>query len=177
MEELIAKRYVKALREVADLEELKEIYTYLNALSLLFKDWRAKEILVSPEVKTEQKLALLIDPIKEQVNPKLINFLKILAQKGRLGLIPAIAKELKDLIAYMEKRFEGRVYSEFELSKEELKKIEEALAKRVGGTVVLAQAPQKFDGIKVEVDTVGIEIEFSKSKIKKQLIEEILKAI
>ena len=176
MEELIAKRYVKALKEVADLNELKEIYSYLSALSALFKDWKVKEILVSPEVKTEEKLSLLIDPIKD-ANPKLINFLKILAQKGRLGLIPAIAKELKDLIAYEEKRFEGRVYSEFELSKDEIEKIEQALAKRVGGTVVLAQAPQKFDGIKVEVDTVGIEIEFSKSKIKKQLIEEILKAI
>ncbi len=179
MEELIAKRYVKALIQTATLEELKEIYTYLNAISSLFKDWRIKEVMVSPEVKNEQKLAFLLEPLLKEGNVKLINFLKVLALKGRLGLIPLIAKELKDELSFMEQTFEGRVYSEFELTPEEIKRLEEALEKRIGqgASVKLTQAKEKFDGIKVEVDTVGIEVEFSKSKIKKQLIEEILKAI
>ncbi len=176
MEELIAKRYVKALRQVASLDEIKEIHSYMEALAELFRDWKIKEVLISPEVSKEQKLSFLLEPLKG-ANEKLVNFLKLLAQKDRLNVIPAIAKELKDLIAFEEKRFEGRVYSEYTLEPKDIQKIQEALAKKVGAEVILKQAPQKFDGIKVEVDTIGIEIEFSKSKIKKQLIENILKAI
>ncbi len=176
MEELIAKRYVKALIESCDERELEEIEAYLMALSKLFKDWKIKEILLSPEVSKEEKLKLLLEPL-QGANKKLLNLIKLLAEKGRLGIVPAMARELKDQLALMKKHFEGRVYSEFELSKDELSKIEEALAKRLDAKVELSQAKEPYDGIKVEVDTVGVEIEFSKSKIKKQLIENILKAI
>ncbi len=176
MEELIAKRYVKALVESANEKELEEISLYLTSLSTLFKDWKIKEILTSPEVSAEEKLSLLLEPF-QGVNKKFVNLMKLLAQKGRLSLIPLMAKELKNRLAFMKKSFEGRVYSEFELTKEEISKIEKALEKRIGADVHLYQANEKYDGIKVEVDTIGIEIEFSKSKIKKQLIENILKAI
>ncbi len=176
MEELIAKRYVKALIESCNEKELEEIEAYLMALAKLFKDWKIKEVLISPEVSEEEKLKFLLEPLRG-ANQKLVNLIKLLAEKGRLDIIPAMAKELKDRLALMKKSFEGRVYSEFELSKDELAKIEEALAKRLQAQVRLSQAEEKYDGIKVEVDTVGVEIEFSKSKIKKQLIENILKAI
>ncbi len=176
MEELIAKRYVKALIESCNEKELEEIEAYLMALAKLFKDWKIKEVLISPEVSEEEKLKFLLEPL-QGANQKLVNLIKLLAEKGRLDIIPAMAKELKDRLALMKKSFEGRVYSEFELSKDELAKIEEALAKRLQAQVRLSQAEEKYDGIKVEVDTVGVEIEFSKSKIKKQLIENILKAI
>ncbi len=176
MEELIAKRYIKALRESTSLEELQQIEQYLSAMAGLFKDWKIKEIIVSPEIKSDEKLELLIGGLKEP-NKKFVNFMKVLAAKRRLSLIPLLAKELKNQIALMQKRFEGRVYSEFDLSKDEIAQIEEALAKRIGAQIKLSQAAQSYDGIKVEVDTVGIEIEFSKSKIKKQLIDEIIKAI
>ena len=176
MEELIAKRYVKALIESANEKELEEILVYLTSLSTLFKDWKIKEILVSPEVSAQEKLQLLLEPIKG-ANPKFVNLMKLLAEKRRLSIIPLMAKELKDRLALMKKSFEGRVYSEFELTKEEIEKIEKALEKRIKASVHLQQASEKYDGIKVEVDTIGVEIEFSKSKIKKQLIENILKAI
>ncbi len=176
MEELIAKRYVKALIESCDEKELEEIEAYLMALATLFKDWKVKEVLISPEVSEEEKLKLLLEPL-QGANKKLVNLIKLLAQKGRLNIIPAMARELKDRLALMKRSFEGRVYSEFELSKDELAKIEEALEKRLQAKVKLSQGEEKYDGIKVEVDTVGVEIEFSKSKIKKQLIENILKAI
>ena len=176
MEELIAKRYVKALLQSASLDELEEIEKYLEAVAALFKEWKIKEVIISPEVKTQEKLDLLLGGLKNP-NKKFVNLLKLLAQKRRLSLIPYLAKELDNQIALMQKRFRGRVFSEFELSKEEIAKIEEALSKRVGATIKLEPAKEKFDGIKVEVDTIGIEIEFSKSKIKKQIIENILQAI
>ncbi len=176
MEELIAKRYVKALTESCNIDELKEMENYFLALSKLYKDWKIKEIIVSPEIKNEEKLHLLMDGVKKP-SKKLVNFMKLLAQKRRLGIIPAIAHELQMQIAKMEKTYTGRVYSEFELGSKELKELQKAIEKRVGAKVVLTQASTPFDGIKVEVEPIGLEIEFSKSKIRKQLIENILKAI
>ncbi|SMC09941.1 F0F1 ATP synthase subunit delta [Nitratiruptor tergarcus] len=176
MEELIAKRYVKALIESAQLDELKEIERYLEAMASLFKDWKIKEIIISPEIKSDEKLELLIGGL-ENPNIKFVNLMRVLAAKRRLSLIPLLAKELKSQLAFMQKSFEGKVFSEFDLSSDEIEEIEKALANRLGAEIKLTQAPQKYDGIKVEVDTIGIEIEFSKSKIKKQLIDNILKAI
>jgi F-type H+-transporting ATPase subunit delta len=176
MEELIAKRYVKALKESMSKEELQEALEVFKAIAATFEDQKVKEVLLSPEVKEEKKAQLLIDALKLQ-NKKLINLLKLLALKRRIGLIPQLAKELERELALMEKRFSGCVYSDFELSKEELALIQEALSKRTGATIELEQCGKEYDGIKVEVDTIGIEIDFSRSRIKKQLIENILKAI
>ncbi len=175
MEELIAKRYVKALQEVLSLEELESAQEYFNAVASLFREWKVREFFASPEVDKDAKVSLLLAPIEG--NEKIANFIKVLAQKNRLDIIPAIASELATNIALAKKEFTGHVYSEYELSEDELARIADALQKRVGGSVQLVQEPQKYDGIKVEVDTVGLEVDFSKSKIKKQLIENILKAI
>ncbi len=176
MEELIAKRYIKALKEVMSLDELKEAEEIFEAVSALFKDEKVKDFLLSPEVSESKKAQLLIEAIKPQ-NKKIENFIKVLAQKRRFSLFPTLAKELRREIALMQKRFDGCVYSDFELSPDEIAKIEEALSKRVGAQVSLRQCGKEYDGIKVEVDTIGIEVDFSRSKIKKQLIDNILKAI
>ena len=176
MVELIAKKYVKALKSAMSVEELQQTLEYLEIVSQLFQNREIRDILISPEVPEEKKAELLIDALKIE-NPKLVNFFKLLAQKRRIALLPVLAKELRRELALIQKKFDGCVYSEFELSEDELKKIENALEKRVDGDINLTQCGRDYDGIKVEVDIIGIEIDFSKSKIKKQLIESILKAI
>jgi len=130
---------------------------------------------LSPEIKEERKAQLLLDAFQPD-NPKIVNLIKLLAQKRRLSIFPALAKELRVQLALRERRFSGCVYSDFDLEAEDLAKLEEALSKRVGGTIQLRRCGE-YDGIKVEVDIVGVEIDFSRSRIKKQLIETILKAI
>ena len=176
MEELVAKRYVKALKEAMSKEELQEALQLFETVAALFADQKIKDLLYSPEVKEDQKAALLIDVLGLE-NKKLINLFKLLAQKRRLTLIPYLAKDLKRELALMERRFEGCVYSDFELSQEELAQIQEALSKKSGATIELKQCGKEYDGIKVEVETIGLEIDFSRSKIKRQLIDNILKAI
>ncbi|BAF70332.1 F0F1 ATP synthase subunit delta [Nitratiruptor sp. SB155-2] len=176
MEELIAKRYAKALMESCSEKELQAIEDALVAIAALFRDWKVKEFIISPEVEKSAKEEILLAPFKD-AGKKFVHLIKLLAEKDRLEIIPALANELKIQRALKERKFDGVVYSEFKLSDNELKKIAEALSKKVNGEVVLHQGKEPYDGIKVEVNTVGIEIEFSKSKIKKQLIENILKAI
>ena len=176
MEELVAKRYVKALIESSNIEELENYLNYLEALSKAFENKDIAQILYSPEIDENKKCELLIESIKD-ANEKFKNFLKLLAEKKRISLIPDIYKELKNQLYILKNEYEGVVYSESELNDQEIKEIEDSLSKKVGAKIVLKKAPQKYDGIKVEVDSLGIEISFSRSKIKNQIIEHILKAI
>jgi len=175
MQELVAKRYVKALQKSMSAQELKETLEVLRGIAAAFEDQKIRTLLLSPQIKEEKKAELLLEALKPQ-NPKIVNLIKLLALKRRLSLIPYLVRELEREIALLEKRFEGCVYSDFELSREEIEKIEKALSKRVGATIVLSPCGT-YDGIRVEVEIVGVEIDFSRSRIKKQLIENILKAI
>ncbi|MRJ02802.1 MAG: F0F1 ATP synthase subunit delta [Epsilonproteobacteria bacterium] len=175
MVELIAKRYIKALRQSMGKEELKETLELLQVISDLFKYPEIRGVLLSPEIKEEQKAKLLLETLKPE-NGKIVNLIKLLAQKRRIPMIPALARELEREIAIMEGRFTGCLYSDFDLTPEEIGEIAKALEKRVGGEIELKECGG-YDGIKVEIDIVGLEIDFSRSKIKKQIIENILKAI
>ena len=176
MEELIAKRYIKALKSLMSVEELKKTLELFEIISTLFQDPKIKSVLLSPEVKEEKKAKLLIEAIKPE-DKRIANFIELLAQKRRLALFPILAKELRLELAIMQKEFEGCVYSNFDLDPKEIESIQEALSKRVDASIKLKQCSHEYDGIKVEVDTIGVEIDFSRSRIKKQLIENILKAI
>lgn len=176
MEELVAKRYVKALVETSSIKELEKYNELLKVLSDLFEQKEISQILLSPEIDEKKKCELLLDALKD-VDDKFKNLIKLLAEKKRIYLIPEISKELQKELYSLKNEYEGLVYSETDLDEKEIKEIEDTLSKRVGAKVVLKKAPQKYDGIKVEVDSLGIEISFSRSKLKNQIIEHILKAI
>jgi len=176
MEELVAKRYIKALVQSSSEGELEKYNDYLKVLSALFVDTQISSILKSPEIDENKKCELLLEAVKN-VDSKFKNLIRLLAEKKRISLVPDLSRELQNQLYFIKNEFKGKVYSEFDLSDDELKKIEETLSKRVGAKILLHKEPQKYDGIKVEVDSLGIEISFSRSRIKNQIIEHILKAI
>ncbi len=176
MVELVAKRYIKALIESSSLEELKGYAENLAVLSEAFYEEKAGAFLLSPEVEENKKAEVLLSLLKES-DAKFTNFVKLLASKKRISIIPDLYRELVERLHFLENRFEGVVYSETELKREEINEIEQTLSKRVGAQIELKPAPGEFDGIKVEVESLGIEISFSRSRIKSQIIEHILKAI
>jgi F-type H+-transporting ATPase subunit delta len=176
MEELIAKRYVKALLEVIP-ENQREDYSYiLNSLSALFDNRTFKDIIESPIVSSKQKADLLLEPLKSG-NIPLINLIKVLAENGRLSLIPYIAKSLNQEVQKERNEYEGIVSSGDELSLDDIAKLEKSLATYTGSTIKLTQQKSNLDGIKVTVDDLGIEVNFSKERVKEQLIDFITKSL
>jgi F-type H+-transporting ATPase subunit delta len=176
MEELIAKRYVKALLEVIP-ENQREDYSYiLNSLSALFDNRTFKDIIESPIVSSKQKADLLLEPLKSR-NIPLINLIKVLAENGRLSLIPYIAKSLNQEVQKERNEYEGIVSSGDELSLDDIAKLEKSLATYTGSTIKLTQQKSNLDGIKVTVDDLGIEVNFSKERVKEQLIDFITKSL
>ena len=92
-------------------------------------------------------------------------------------MIPAIAKVLNADLQKESNKYEGVLKSSKKLSKEELSKLEKTLKTYTGSTIKLTQEKTDLDGLRVSVDDLGIEVNFSKQRVKEQLIDFIKKSL
>jgi len=177
MEELIAKRYVKALGESMGSENLETIFEIFSAIAENFTSVSFTDVMENPEVTKADKVSILLAAIASAKSEKLNNFLKLLVENGRINIIPAMAEEMRKEIARSSKKFSGVVYSNEELDAATLENLSVGLGKKVDADVALTFVKVDFDGIKVEVSDLDMEINFSKTRVNSQLIDHILKAI
>jgi F-type H+-transporting ATPase subunit delta len=177
MEELIAKRYIKALKSDFDLETVQNISSIFDALADSFKDDKFVSIIVNPEVKAQDKSKILLEAVRPANSDKVNNLIKLLVENKRVDIIPAIAKELKKDIASTTKTYEGVIYSDSDIDAEIIDALGKGLSKKFDSTISFSFVKNDFNGIKVEVDGLGIEINFSKDRINSQIIDHIIKAI
>ncbi|PRM90533.1 F0F1 ATP synthase subunit delta [Aliarcobacter cryaerophilus] len=176
MKDLVAKRYVKALVDGRDLNNVTLISEKLNEVSKAFKSDKFKSILASSDVSEVEKTKFVLSLI-DKADKSLENFIKLLGEKRRLDIIPEIAFELKTQIAKMNSNYIGTVYTNKELSNSYISSIEEQFSKKFNVKLSLSQNVCDYDGIKVDIDGLGVEISFSKDRLKTQLINHILKAV
>jgi F-type H+-transporting ATPase subunit delta len=178
MEELVAKRYVNALVNATSKKDRADFSKVLLDLSDAFSDTKVAESLRSPLVSNAQKTAFVVEALGDEANVKLVNFIKILGENNRLDLLPTIAKVLKQVIQAETKKYEGIVTTGTKLKAAELKELQESLATYTdGATIKLTQEVSSVEGIKVSVDDLGIEVNFSKQRVKEQLIDFITKSL
>ena len=177
MEELIANRYVNALNTTTTSEERAEYSALLSILAELYNDKKMGELLTSPLITSEQKMLLVWDGLGGSFDSKLENFIRIISENGRLDLIPVISKKLKQMIQKEKNEYEGVVTSSHTLGDAELADLEASLKKYTGSTIKLTQVQSDLDGIKVSVEDLGIEVNFSKQRVKEQLIDFITKSL
>ena len=175
MEELIAKRYATALSSVS--KDVASVSAVLNMLSEAISDESIVTVLNSPIVSAEKKTEMILSALGKESDTVLTNFIKILGENKRLDLIPAIAKVLNADLQKAANKYEGIVKSTKKLDKEELNRLEETLGKYTGATIKLKQEKTDLDGLRVSVDDLGIEVNFSKQRVKEQLIDFIKKSL
>jgi len=174
MEELIAKRYAKALSSVS--KDLPGILEVLNVLSEVVSSAEIKSTLTSPIISSENKTAMILSALSDD-DVILVNFIKILGENGRLDLIPAITKVLNSDQQRVSNEYEGVLKSTSSLDEATLANLEETLKKYTGSTIKLTQEKSDLDGVRVSVDDLGIEVNFSKQRVKEQLIDFIKKSL
>jgi len=177
MEELIANRYVNALVGVTSTEQRSDFSEVLTAIAGLFKDDSVAEMLTSPLVTADQKTSFVLDGLGKESDVKLQNFIKIIGENGRLDLLPTIAKKLNQAIQKETNKYAGIVSSSNTLGDVEIAELEASLKTYTGSTITLTQVQSDLDGIKVSVDDLGIEVNFSKQRVKEQLIDFITKSL
>lgn len=177
MEELIAKKYIKALTDNSDIESIQNSADVFSVIADSFADEKFRSIIISPLVSGNDKENILLDAVKSASSDRINNFIKLLVENKRLDIIPAIAKELKKDIANSTKTYTGIIYSDSDIELKVLEELSNGLSTKFNSTITLSFVKNDFNGIKVEVAGLGIEINFSKDRIDSQIIEHIIKAI
>ena len=177
MEELIAKKYIKALNSGADIAFMQNVSEIFSVLADSFSDKKLVSILSNPDVNSSDKSSILLDAVKSAGSDKINNLIKLLVEHKRINIIPAIAKELKKDIANATKTYTGLVYSNSDIDVNVMTELGNGLSKKFDSTITLSSIKNDFNGIKVEVAGLGVEINLSKDRIDSQIIEHIIKAI
>jgi len=176
MVDLVAKRYVKALMSQRDDESLLSIYNELKTISTAYNDDKFLLIVSSTEIGISKKIELIlsfVDNCSETTN----NLIKLLGDNKRLSIIPDIVDGLKRELSVLNNSYTGVIYTNQKLSQTDIDKLNSQFAKKFDVNLELTQSICDYNGIKVDIDGLGVEIGFSKERLKSQMIDHILKAV
>lgn len=176
MSQIIAKKYVKALLDGRDIEAVSAISAELNTISTAYGDAKFNAIILSNEVSTEAKVELILSFL-DSCTDATKNLIKLLGQNKRLDIVKYIACELSQEISKLKNTYTGVIYTNNELNSEYVASIQERFSKKFGVELALTQNVCDYDGIKVDIEGLGLEIGFSKDRLKSQMIDHILKAV
>jgi F-type H+-transporting ATPase subunit delta len=140
MAELItlARPYAKAVFDAA--QDQKAIDHWDQALAFVATvaaDKEVKNILANPGLSEQRKAELFIDCFEEPLPEALRNFLLILAENKRLGLLPAVSDLFRLYRADLERTVSLEVSTAFELTTEQQQKLIDALSKKLERKVEL----------------------------------------
>jgi F-type H+-transporting ATPase subunit delta len=175
-DKLAAKRYASALIAAVNEKELAKILTLLETVSALFVNKKFAEIVKSPLVTVAEKVELIGLALSEKP-AKLINLLSLLAEKNRLSALPYISKEANIAAAGKRSAYNGVIDSKKPLAKASVDALAETLTKRLGAKIKLSQSNVTYDGVKIAIEDLGVEVDFSKAQIRSQILGHVLRGL
>ena len=134
----IARPYAQAFFEVARSKGiLPQMADALDAAAIAATDRAFVGLVGDPSVSKENLAALIIGVCGEDVGEEFSSFMKLLAENGRLDVLPQISELFNAYRSEEEQTVEAEVISAVELSAAQKKKISESLKKRLGRKVTL----------------------------------------
>ena len=176
MIDLVAKRYVKAIMLDRDTADLTSVFNELKEISSAFSDEKFLLIISSSEVENSKKVELILSFI-DKCSESTTNLVKLLGNNKRLTIIPAIADELESKLSVLNNSYKGVIYTNEELAKSDVDTMKTQFSQKFKVDLELTQNICDYDGVKVSIDGLGVEVGFAKSRLKSQMIDHILKAV
>lgn len=138
-----ADRYAAALDAALGPEEAIKAEALLASVDVEVEAQPAlKAALRHPLIRATAKrrvLERLFGTDKDGVGPKLGMFLEIVFARGRGEELSSMTEALRDLLDARQERFRGEVVSAVPLTDEDVTRLSELLAKRLGGKVLLSR--------------------------------------
>lgn len=132
----IARPYaLAAFKQAKDEDNLSEWSEMIETLALIVSDPLMKGLIANPMVKRDQLAELIIDVGGQSLSGTGKNFVRVLAEKGRLKLVPEVRTIFEEERAESEGRSRVEVTSAFELDENQKDKISSAMSKRLGTEV------------------------------------------
>ncbi|ANE36420.1 ATP synthase, F1 complex, delta subunit [Campylobacter iguaniorum] len=176
MKEVVAKKYVKALIASLNSDEFDRAESALVTLASAFKIEKLKVILDSPDIDGAKK-ANFVYSLLDNGSDKIRSFISLLGDNKRLALIPEISKEFSYQKSIRDNAFTGLISGSFELNQNQQAQLEEKFSSKFGSKIDFEKIKNDYNGIKIELDDLGVEVSFSIDRLKAQMSEYILKAI
>src|ERR671931_439927 len=113
----VARPYAEAAFKLADeAGALAKWSEMLGALAQVARDPRVQAAVADPNLSDAKVAGLFISILSGRLGGEAENFVRVLAQNGRLELLPAIAQQFEALRNEREGVIEAQVQSAFELS-------------------------------------------------------------
>ncbi|MFW5823402.1 MAG: F0F1 ATP synthase subunit delta [Marinobacter sp.] len=144
----LARPYARAAFEAARSQDaLADWGDALSVAGQVAANSEVKQFLAHPGVPRSAKAEIITEFAGNQVSQPVRNFFTILAEKGRLTLLPEIAGLFQKFRAELERTINIDVTAAFELTEEQQQKLAQALSTRLDRQVSLtATADQSLIG-------------------------------
>jgi F-type H+-transporting ATPase subunit delta len=134
----IARPYAKAAFETAQAKQQLAAWSKMLAAAAAGVSEPAVQILLgSPKLPKQQVAQIFIELVGQELGDSGANFIRLLAENRRLGLLPVIAQMFEQLRADAERTIEATVISASPLGEGERAALARALKKRLNRDVTL----------------------------------------
>lgn len=134
----VARPYAQAAFEIAQAKSELAAWSDMIALvTMVAADSRMADVIASPHIKNEDLVALFLDVCGEKLNAEGKNFIRVLSENKRLGVLADIASAYEQLRADAEGTMDAEVISAFPLSDAQQQNIIASLKKRLGRDISL----------------------------------------
>lgn len=134
----VARPYAQAAFKLAQEQgNLKAWSEMLRYAALVAADDSMQALLDNPQVAGERAEQLFVDICGDRLDGLAQNFVRLLAQNRRLGLLPEIAGQFEVMRADAEGSVEAEVTSAFPLTDAQKQELADGLKKRLGREVNL----------------------------------------
>lgn len=144
----LARPYAKAAFEHAlEAKQLAEWSEMLGFAASVVNDESMQQLLTSPHFTKEDQKDAILKVCQDRLDEKSTNFIKLLAQNGRLLTLPEIEVLFNYLRSEFEKTIEAQVTSATELNEQQITQLKEKLAAKLGRQVQI--------GVKVDAELLG----------------------
>lgn len=132
----VARPYAEAAFKLADAgNALGKWSEMLHSLALVATDERVRQAISDPNFSSAQVAGMFIGILSGKLDGAGENFVRVLADNGRLELLPEVHAQFETLKNEREGVVEAQVHSAFELSAAQVADLQQRLEKRTGRKV------------------------------------------
>lgn len=172
----IARPYAEAVFRLADGQgKLAEWSTALANLAAVAADERVRVAVSDPNLSDAKAAGLIISILAGKLSGDAENFVRVLAENGRLGVVTEIRTHFEALKNERESTIEADVYTAFEMDKAQLADLVARLEKNTGRKVKARVSVDQalIGGVKV---VIGDKVIDGSARAQLAALENALKA-
>lgn len=149
----VARPYAEALFRVAQQGDLNSWSSLIEELGQIGANPDVQAFASNPNVTDEQLADTIASLVKSPLNAEAKNFISMLAQNGRIVLLPEIAAQFRELKNAREGAADAQIYSAFEVSADQLAQLVSTLEKKFGRKLnpTVTVEPTLIGGVRVVV--------------------------